>query len=513
MDWGLTSLQNPYAGSGTIRTRRSIDNVAASDPQGAADLQAQQMQQANAVPPAAPEVVNPSQVTARDTMKNLMLFLADKVKGGDVRAIDAAMADLNKAAASGPSPLALQADNYATQAKAATSLADWMAQNPQAAPQLQTVQSVPGLSLPGVPDNVQPTANPIASLGAGIAGLFAPRAAGAFGAAALQGAITASDKLNAAKRQQYQFDLQQSLLKHEDDVRRADAQARIDAQNAAVKNAYSAEQHADNLKQAVQRADASQLTGQAGNLKAFIEGSGPADAAKAKLAQLEQARKEATQEQIQAYKTLADVSSSVSQADIEDRRLAQSAAQFQQGQQAKQAQLTQEMQRYEADRNSREKIANQRAALDLKLGNMTDATARYRIATDHNDRVSRLIQEDKNSGNVMKDPKTYETMAAQQTMEAAQQRLKDAQQQLNAPSMNNPNYNPAKASDPAYTHARQKEVDYAQKQFEIARDEFLKAGAEARKVQAKQTGSGTGLPGVTKTYRFNPATGQVEEVK
>lgn len=466
----------------------------------------------NVAPPVA-AIPQPNDLgSARDVMKNLMILLSQKVKGGDVKAIDAEIENLNKVASSGPSPLALQADNYLTQAKAATSLADFMKSNPIAPPELQQAQNVSPLSLPEVPQNVQPSANPVASLGAGIAGLFAPRSAGAFGAAALQGAITANDKLNAAKRQQYQFDLQQSLVKHEDDVRRADAQARIDAQNAAVKNAYSAEEHADNLKQAVERSNASQLEGQAGNLKAFIAGSGPADAAKAKLAQLEEARKQATQEQIQAYKTLADVSSSVAQTDIEDRRLMQSASQFQQSQQAAQQKTVQEMMRYDADRQSREKIAGDRAALDDKMNLRTDATARYRIITDHNDRVAKMKQDDVNNGQPMKDPKTYETMAAQQTMEAAQQRLKDAQKELNAPSINNPNFKVKYENtdeERAYTHARQKEVDYAQKQFEIARDEFLKAGADAR----KRTGQ-VGLPGMPTTaptqYRFNPATGRAE---
>lgn len=494
-DWGLSTIPSPlpalFANSGA--------RPAAVDPNAAPA----------GVPVAAPPVAGAGLPdSARDVMKNLMVYLAQKVKGGDVASIDATMADLNKVAATGPNPLTLQANNLLDQAKAANGIADFMKNNPQAPPELQTAQNVSPLSLPEVPQYVQPSANPVASIGAGIAGLFAPRAAGAFGAAALQGAITATDKLNAAKRAEYQQQFQQSLVQHEDDVRRADAQARIDAQNSALKNAYSAEQHTDNLKEAVERSNASQLSGQAGNLKAFIAGSGPADAAKAQIQQLEEKRKQASAEQIQAYKTLADVSSSVSQTDIEDQRLQQSAAQFQQSQKAASDKAAQEMQRYDADRTSREKISGDRAALDERLGNQTNATAMYRITMDHNDRVARLQQEDRLSGAPLKDPKTYETIAAQQTMDAAAQRLKDAQQQLNAPSINNPNFNPRKADDPAMTNKRQKEVDYAQRQLDIARQQFLDAGQAARTTQEnsytdpttgrvkRRASGGVGLPGM-----------------
>lgn len=484
MDWGLTSLQNPYAGSGTIRTRRSIDNVAQSDPQGGADLQAQQMQQP--APTAPPALAGSStNLNPLDVMNDLFVRLHDKVKGGDIKAIDDEIASLNKTASSGPSPLSLQMNNLLTQARSANSLADWLKNNPQAAPELQHAQNVSPLQLPEVPQNVQPTANPIASLGAGIAGLFAPRSAGAFGAAALQGAITATDKLNAAKRQQYQFDLQQSLLKHEDDVRRADAQARIEAQNAAVKNAYSADQHADNMKQAVLRSDASQKEGSAGNLKAFIEGSGPADAAKNRQAQLLQMRKEASAERVQAYKTTADVASSIAQLNLERDKMQQTAAQFQQGRQDAQQKAQMDLDRYAADRASREKIANQRAALDDKMNLRTDATARYNIITQHNDRVARLIQEDKNTGSVIKDPKTYETIAAGQVLDDASARLKLAEEQLYHPSIDNPNYiaptNTDEDKKRAATHKLQEEVQYATRLRDAARADYLQIGADARK--------------------------------
>lgn len=481
---GLAQINADRIRRGWAPLNQTIPATAPTDPT-AQGMQGDQSVASPVDPVASPAVAGqPS--SARDVMNNLMVLLADKVKGGDVKSIDDAMALLNKVASSGPSPLTLQANNMLSQAKSANSLADFMKNNPQAAPELQAAQPTPGLSLPEVPQYVQPTANPIASLGAGIAGLFAPRAAGAFGAAALQGAITANDKLNAAKRQQYQFELQQSVLKHEDDVRRADAQARIDAQNAAVKNAYSAEQHADNLKEAVERSNASQLEGQAGNLQAFIAGSGPADAAKAKIAQLVEARKQASQEQIQAYKTLADVSSSVAQTDLEDQKLRQSGAQFQQSQQAASQKAAQEMQRYDADRKSREDIARQRANIDVQLGNQSNATALLRITTEHNDNVARLKQQAIDNGQPLKDPKTYETMAAQQTMDNAAARLKLAEKELNAPSLGNPNSVGSNASNDdkqAAVHKRQLEVDYAQKQYDIATQQFLEAGRAARAQQ------------------------------
>lgn len=432
-------------------------------------------------------------ISARDTLKNLLIHLADKADGGEIKSIDDEMEKLNKAASDpAANPLNLQAQQMLTQAKQANSLADFMKNNPQAAPELQHAQNVPGLSLPGVPQYVQPTANPVASLGAGIAGLFAPRAAGAFGAAALQGAITATDKLNAAKRQEYQFQLQQSLVKHEDDVRRADAQARIDAQNAAVKNAYSAEEHADNLKQAVERSNASQLEGQAGNLKAFIAGSAPAEAAQARLKQLADKRKQAEQVQIQATKSVVDLGTTVAQLQQEDDKLNQNADQYRQTREAAQQKLQADLNQRIADRDSREKIANNRNVLDAKLGAMTDDRIRYGYNLEHSDRVAKLEQDAINSGSVLKDPKTYETMAAQAMMDTAAQRLKDAQQQLNAPSINNPNFNPRKADDPGMTNKRQKEVEYAQRQFDMARQQFLETGAAARtRVQQELQGVNT----------------------
>src|ERR1700733_11366135 len=118
------------------------------------------------------------------------------------------------------SPLELQAQQLTEQAKAARGYADYSQANPVPPPQQFTAPDRVPLVLPGVPKNVQPSPNPIASLGAGIAGLFAPRAAGLFGAEALSGAITATNRLNAANAEKYKFDLEQSLLRHQDEVAR-----------------------------------------------------------------------------------------------------------------------------------------------------------------------------------------------------------------------------------------------------------------------------------------------------
>lgn len=179
------------------------------------------------------------------------------------------------------SPLELQAQQLTEQAKAARGYADYSQANPLPPPQQFTSPERSPLQLPGVPQNAQPSPNPIASLGAGLAGLFAPAAAGMFGAEALSGAITATNRLNAANNEKYKFDLEQSLLKHQDDVAREDAQAKVKAQNTALTNAYTAEQHSANLEAAKARFEAAQLDGEAGNVKKFVEGNKPAELAKA----------------------------------------------------------------------------------------------------------------------------------------------------------------------------------------------------------------------------------------
>lgn len=191
-------------------------------------------------------------------------------------------------ASAAKSPYELQADNALLQATEENKLADYMKNNPLAPPEQYKAPDSVGLSLPGVPTNVQPHPNGIASLGAGIAGLFAPRAAGRFGAEALSGAIQAAQRENAARREKYQFELQQSLVKHQDAVREADAKARVEAQNTALKNTYSAEQHNDNLKTAVERMNAAVKSGEAGNLRKFIEGDKEAQQSKGQAQFLEQ---------------------------------------------------------------------------------------------------------------------------------------------------------------------------------------------------------------------------------
>lgn len=437
---------------------------------------------------AAPDATQPPSIrsggkSALDLMNEITAYLGDKIQGGDVKSLYTEIDRLNDVAAKGPSPLSLQVKDMLTQAKSANDLADFMKNNPQAVPELQHAQNVNPLQLPEVPQYVQPTANPVASLGAGIAGLFAPRAAGAFGAAALQGAITANDKLNAAKKQQYQLEFQQSLVKHEDDVRAADAQARIDAQNAAVKNAYSAEEHADNMKQAVLRADASQKEGSAGNLKDFITGSAAADAAKAQRDQLTERVKQAESLRLQSVKTFADVAGTIGQLNTERDKLNQNADQYRQDREAAQQKLQADLNQRIADRDSREKIASNRNVLDANLGALNDDRIRYGYNLEHSDRVAKLEQDAINSGSVLKDPKTYETMAAQAMMDTAADRLKEATKQLNAPSINNPNFKTSykdRDEEKAYTHKRQLEVDYAQKQFDVARSQFLQAGGAAR---------------------------------
>lgn len=267
----LTAL---FGNSGTIRTRRSIDNVAASDPAGAADLQAQQA-------PASPDLGDGSSISpalkaiyamlgpATGTMASMVQDGADAGAFDTTDKFNAWLTAKTEAAKKAPSIYELQAQNALTDSKAAQALADYERANPTPKPSLLTAQQYPGVELPEVPTNVQSRPNGIASLGAGIAGLIAPQFAGRFAAEALQGAITANARENAVRQQQYQLKLQQSLLRHQDDIRQADAQAEVDAQNARTKNTFTAQEHSDNLKAAVDSLNAAKLRGEAGNLQAY----------------------------------------------------------------------------------------------------------------------------------------------------------------------------------------------------------------------------------------------------
>lgn len=220
------------------------------------------------------------------TLSAIVAQGADAGKFDSTQSLTKYMAALEEAAKKAPSVYELQAKNTLQESKAAGAMAEFEKANPLQSPQMLTAPQYAPLQLPGVPNDVQPRPNRIASLGAGIAGLFAPRAAGRFASEALSGAIAATDRENAARKQKYQLDLQQSLLKHTEAVRQSDAQAEIDAQNNKLTNAFSAEQHGEKLKSAFDTFNAAKLKGEAGNLELFAKGDVEAKALKLKADQL-----------------------------------------------------------------------------------------------------------------------------------------------------------------------------------------------------------------------------------
>jgi hypothetical protein len=250
-----------------------------------------------ATPMPQPQPVGEDGYTsARDTLSKL---LQDGLKRGayDSTADFEKYLKLLDTASTGKSKDEFDAEQMLEQAKGLRAQADYMAANPLAPPSLESAPNYPQLQLPGVPTDVQPHPNGVASLGAGLAGLFAPRASGRFGASALQGAIAATVKANEARQQKYKFDLQQSLLKQQEAVREEDARKAVEAQNNKLTNAYSAATHSENLQSGLDRLKAAQIEGTAGDLKKWVEGNKPAELAKAQAAalseQIDQKQKEA----------------------------------------------------------------------------------------------------------------------------------------------------------------------------------------------------------------------------
>jgi len=235
----------------------------------------------NQVPAGSSPPVSPANVSPADLLNSLITTGLQHGAYDSSKDFEQYLQKLQQASQA-TSPLELQAQQLTEQAKAARGYADYSQANPLPPPTPFTAPDRAPLVLPGVPQNAQPSPNPIASLGAGIAGLFAPAAAGLFGAEALSGAITATNRLNAANNEKYKFDLEQSLLKHQDDVAREDAQAKVKAQNTALTNAYTAEQHSANLEAAKARFEAETLDGKAGALRPFIDGDRKAKLAEAK---------------------------------------------------------------------------------------------------------------------------------------------------------------------------------------------------------------------------------------
>lgn len=132
-----------------------------------------------------------------------------------------------------------QSDYAAAQARARSTGAGELAQRlqgiPVAQPGLATMPDVPALSLPQPPQRQTPQANPLASVAAGILGLVSPINAGEFGAEALHGALQANQRQYEDALTRYQQDYQRTYAEHEDTLKRAEMQQRVDAENRALK--------------------------------------------------------------------------------------------------------------------------------------------------------------------------------------------------------------------------------------------------------------------------------------
>jgi hypothetical protein len=441
-------------------------------------------------------------------------MLSQIIQGGLKKGAYDSSADFTKymglldAASKTTSPEELQAQQMLEQSKGLRAQADFEDANPSAPPKLNSAPQYGQLNLPEVPTNVQPHPNAIASLGAGIAGLFAPRAAGGFGAAALSGAIAAAGRETQARQQKYRFDLEQSLLKHQDDARRVDAQARVDSQNNALTNAYTAVQHSENMKKGVERLNASVIEGEAGNLRKFVEGNAPAERAKAQAGALREHIKDAenqSQVEMQRITRAAEMLSRLDEQDIINQRLNTEKA-------------AERVRKQEEDKQKAQTAANSLA--QRKLFQQQTINERHQAtAFAHEDRQARIAELEMAARargervGTMEHP-SFEMTAIKEDMDASRQALTQANKELLNPGTNNPH--PGTGIDDVM--ARREDVMAAKSQLKAAQADYNRAGRAARAARATsvmpvRAGGKLRDKDTGKTYKFNPATGAFQESK
>lgn len=487
------------------RARRSVANVAASDPATAAALAS--AASPPVAPPATGDGISPIMRDLFSQLSPAMATMSAMVKDGadagafdDTDKMNAWLVAAQAAAAKAPSVYELQAKQALTDSKASQALSDYERANPTPRPQLLTAQQYPQLQLPEVPTNVQPRPNGVASLGAGIAGLIAPQYAGRFASEALSGAIAATARENDLRKQQYQLNLQQSLLKHQDEIRQADAQAEVDAQNARANNTYTAAQHSDNLKAAVDSLNAAKLSGEAGNLSAYAQQDTAAKQLQIKADQLGTELKSAQQDAkdkrdaaIRASSVITGLADHMLTIQGRSDALKQQAAkqaQDQQNTEADRAQKQQQIDRQGAHDKAQEDI--QRSHLSIEDKN--SALRALEIQYTHQDRQDALKQKNSAEGRAsVMHHETPEELSAKTDMEYLKGLAQAAMKTANA----NPQNDDLKRAGIA-----------AQAEYNKARKNYQDIGNAARDADRHRL---PGMPAAPPAqYRFNPATGQVE---
>lgn len=417
---------------------------------------------------------------------------------------------LLQTAGTAKSPQELQAEQLTAQATYEHNTADYEKNNPLAPPSYLKSPEYSELKLPGVPENVQPHPNGIASLGAGIAGLFARRAAGRFGAEALSGAIQAAARENDARKQKYQFELQQSLLKHQEEVRRTDAQARIDASNNAMKNAFTVDQHTEQMKGAIEGMHANMLDAEAGSLKKFVEGNKEAEQAKAQASVLDQMieakqkqSKEALDRSAKAAEMLARLDEQKSIAD--ERAKTAADAEAERVRHAKETEA-------QAKANAAEKAKQDQISEHDRL--FRESMEQNRLREEHDYHQSELgvrirgqdleTQRSENSSRgATMHHKTAEESMAETDVGKLKTRAEAAWKRYDA-SPNPQLKREAQSLDATYNKARQNYIDIYNRNDEANSYTDPATGRLKRKLPT--------APGAA-TMRYNPATGQVEVIR
>jgi len=376
--------------------------------------------------------------------------------------------DAAQKAANRISPEELKANELHEQYVSMNKLAEYEAAHPLPAPELATFREVGSLQLPEVPSDVKPHPNAIASFGAGIAGLFAPVAAGRFGASALAGAIDAAGRETAARKQKYQFDLQQSLLKHEEEVRRVDAEAQVESENNRVRNQFSVADHAQRLEASRDQYEAERIKGTAGDLRAYVLGNHDADVAAARAAALKEQIEILAKEAQGARDTLLRAGTLQASLDKEQRLAADAKAKMdlEKGKAAQTAKFQtatiEQRKQAEADRIAMEAS---RFAMEDAHFKTTTGLRQQEIGLAHQDRIrGQDLSFAKGTAGGLMHHQTPEEKDTENDLHEAQKYLDYAKRQLQSPSVTNPNY-----VAPTTTNAEEQRAALLRRRDDVAR--------------------------------------------
>lgn len=387
-----------------------------------------------------------------------------------------------------PSKEHLDAEYYTAQQEGNKKILEMLSQPLPPATHLQRDDVAP-LSLPNAPVAQPNQINPVASLAAGIAGLFHPQAAGEFGAAALEGALRKTQQENQQKQAEFQNNIERLTAIHRDAIERADAKLRVDALNKQSDDTRSHEQMQRDMAKAKAAGEDITLGKEATATEAFAKQQDTAAQAKAKIGVLEsQAQSEADlydkgqERAMTGVVKVAGIDAAAEKETQTEKARKELAAQNKAADLSRQTQRDKDaMARTQANIASRQAIAKGSQALQ----------ARRIEVMRQNGMTGR-------SGKASMEHLDYQQRAAWSKAEQARQRLGQVEKSADSPS-------PMDSRSP---DERQSAIIQAQQAYDAALSNFTQIGDAKR---AHEQGSAPNMPPPGAHVRkYNPVTGKVE---